>query len=325
MTESARTRHLIIAGSTKCATTSLHAYLITHPEVCGARMKETRYFLHSEYPIAVRRSYRPGTSYESLFDSAGDRLRLEATPDYLYSEGTAHRMRELPGLKVAFVLRHPIDRLLSWYRYARQTGMLARDVTADDYVCAQLDGQAPREQHYLALEQGLYSRYLAAYFDCLESEQLLLLRYEDVVTQPAAAVERLCRFAGIDASHFRGFDFRVHNRTVDPRFPALVRGYRRVRAWAQACVIGMPRASAALHAMRIRVARLLPSASPSTELAPALAAGVRERLIAYYKGEGQCVARLAAGDGRSWWPDLDPECAVDMRMEAVARRASGRP
>ena len=47
-------RYLIIGGTTKAGTTSLHAYLSDHPQVCASSIKETRFFLDRDYPLEAK-------------------------------------------------------------------------------------------------------------------------------------------------------------------------------------------------------------------------------------------------------------------------------
>jgi hypothetical protein len=38
-------KYIIIGGSTKCATTSVFAYLASHPDIASSKVKESRFFL----------------------------------------------------------------------------------------------------------------------------------------------------------------------------------------------------------------------------------------------------------------------------------------
>jgi len=87
-------RYLIIGGTTKAGTTSLHAYLNDHPQVCASSIKETRFFLDRDYPLEAKYRSDDGLEYyEEYFAHRGAAaVRVEATPDYLYSPGTAARL-----------------------------------------------------------------------------------------------------------------------------------------------------------------------------------------------------------------------------------------
>src|SRR5436190_17620105 len=103
-------KYLIIGGSTKCGTTSVFKYFEYHPEVCPASMKETRYFWTNAYPLPHRlHKNQEAFRFSNFFDNCNHPgIRVEATPDYLYSTDAAKKIRgELPEVKMVFILRDP--------------------------------------------------------------------------------------------------------------------------------------------------------------------------------------------------------------------------
>lgn len=76
-------RYLIIAGTTKAATTSLFNYLADHPEICASNVKETRFFLDADYPLPAKYRFEDGLDkYELYFvHCSASHIRMEATPD----------------------------------------------------------------------------------------------------------------------------------------------------------------------------------------------------------------------------------------------------
>src|SRR6056297_1307982 len=136
-------KFLIIGGTTKAGTTSLFKYLSDHPEFCPARFKETRYFLNKNYQLQ-----RTGkgddyleNEYNKLFSCEDGLINLEATPDYLYSENTASFIKNtLSGadVKVVFLLRNPVDRFISWFKFAKQDGKIETNAAIKDYFEANI-------------------------------------------------------------------------------------------------------------------------------------------------------------------------------------------
>lgn len=295
MAESAPT-YLILGGTTKAATTSVFTYLRDHPEVCGATLKETRYFLDTEYPLPIPRSYREGAgNYERYFDPcAGRPVRVEATPDYLYSEETPDALRRhLSDVRCVFILRDPVDRLVSWYRFARQNGQLPSDCSFETYVSQQLDGTAPSGQPWRAVEQGRYARYLRPYIDVLGRNRVETLFFEEVTGRPREALRRIASFAGIDADFYDAYTFRVRNRTRDVRSARLHAAYRWLLRTVRYRVHQWPWLHSALRRLRAWIDPLYYAFAartdePTVDVPPAL----RGRLRRYYAGDVKALTAL---------------------------------
>ena len=78
---------IIIVGQPKAGTSSLFAWLAQHEQICASNIKETRFFIDSEYPLS--HSNKKDISidnYLKFFETSGQKFILEATPDYLYNK-----------------------------------------------------------------------------------------------------------------------------------------------------------------------------------------------------------------------------------------------
>jgi hypothetical protein len=225
--------YLIIAGTTKGATTSLFQYLGDHPRVCLANIKETRFFLEKGSPLPAKFHCEDGLDrYGEFFPHCGgdhQRLRVDATPDYLYSPQAAQNIFALlPHSKIIFALREPISRVLSWYRFAKQNNSLAESVTLDEYVRKQFNAEFP-EQHMRAVAQGRYAQYLKPYYDRFGADRIFVTFLEELQEDPQNVMERLCLFAEIDPAPYARYAFHVFNRTENVRSPQIHQAYRGTR------------------------------------------------------------------------------------------------
>ena len=227
-------KFLIIGGTSKAGTTSLYTYLADHPQICPSALKETRFFLDSDYPLPVSQGFNENLDgYEAFFSecvTAENKVMLEATPDYLYSN-TARRIAELlPNAKIVFILRDPIERLVSWFKFARQRGMLDNNVSFEHYVRLQLVRPVMQETpvYLRALDQGLYLRYLAA-FEAIMPDRLLILSYNHLKSDPAGFMKVICDFAGLDQDVFNDYAFRVVNESKEVKFQTVERLYVSIR------------------------------------------------------------------------------------------------
>lgn len=222
---------IIIGGTTKSGTTSLFQYLGAHPQVCAASMKETRFFLDLDYPLSSRYRYDAGLPrYAEYFGhSQPHQYPLEATPDYLYAHGTAARLHTLlPNARLIFILREPIARFISWYRFSKQIGQLPATATLDEYLAMQThDHHTATEQFRMALVQGQYAHYLKNYYNHFPHHQIHLCFFEDLTNTPHQVLRTLCQYLQLDPQVYDDYVFAQHNATIGIKHQKLHARYQR--------------------------------------------------------------------------------------------------
>jgi Sulfotransferase domain len=177
---------LIVIGAQKCGTTSLHNYLGLHPEISMSRRKETNFFL-------ADRDWSRGIPPEvSRFDPSA-RLRGETCPDYTnlpHSTGTADRIRSgAPNAKLIYLVRDPVERMLSHYMHARTSGGERRALT---------DAVSDPESQYLM--RSRYATQLKPFIELFPREQILIESQERLLQDRHAVMRRIFAFLGVDDS-----------------------------------------------------------------------------------------------------------------------------
>lgn len=290
--------YLIIGGTTKAATTSIFSYLCDHPQVCGASLKETRFFLDPSYPAPIPESYVDdgGGGYEQYFRSCtGEPVRVEATPTYLYSEPTpAVLQRYLPDVRCAFVLRDPIDRLISWYRFAKQNGQIHRSVSFEEYVKRQIDDEESgnRNSPWRALRQGRYARYLRNYTDVFGEDAIYVTFFECVVEETAHCLKQMSRFAEITPEFYDDYTFEVHNETHSMKSPFLHSLYRRVLRTIRYQVHTWPQVHDTLRRLRSWLDPVYMTLASDGKDAVDVSPRFRKRLRQYYAADVATLTKM---------------------------------
>ena len=199
----------LVIGAPKAGTTALHVALAGHPELFMSPVKEPKFFLTDGPP--PRRGGGPGDvqtyrehiwrrdGYEALFAAAPPgTLRGESTPFYFYDQRAQQRIQaQIPGARMIAVLRDPVERAHSNWTHLWSAGL---DPIGDfPAACAAEDrriaaGWAPF-WHYTHL--GRYGEQLERLFRLFPREQVLILRYRDLVDSPALALDAICAFLGV--------------------------------------------------------------------------------------------------------------------------------
>jgi len=185
-----RTPDFIIGGAPRSGTTWLCHLLARHPDIGLARpiAPEPKFFLVDEL-------YRRGLPYyaERWFDGLTQGVVGEKSTNYLESPSAAERIaRDLPRARLIFLLRDPVERAFSNYRWSCAHGHETLDFPAA--LAAEASRPVPSDLRYARpfayAARGMYARLLRPYFARLPRDRILLLRFEDVGRDLAAAVHR---------------------------------------------------------------------------------------------------------------------------------------
>lgn len=204
--------HFLLIGAQKAGTTSLYDAVAQHPGVVHALGKGVHYFdEHAHRGTAWYRSNFPVALRAGRDDPArAPFLTGEASPEYLPHPLAPARVAALvPGVRLLAVLRDPVDRAISHYHHSRALGAetlplpeaLAREPerVAGELARLTADPRADSTalRHHAYATRGRYAEQLARWFAVLPREQLLAVRFEDLVADPGAVLRRVFAFLGL--------------------------------------------------------------------------------------------------------------------------------
>jgi hypothetical protein len=168
----------------------------------------------------------------------------------------------IPDARIVYLVRDPIERLLSHYHMEVALGRERRPLAA---AIAN-----PSESRYVA--QGRYWMQLDPYLRSFPREQVLVVDQDELGHDRAAALGRVFAFLGVDADFVsREFD-EVH-------FPAMARRRRRPVAKAILALdraVGSQRSYNARRRVPARVRAMLTAPLERPALEPALRARLEE-------------------------------------------------
>lgn len=183
----------MIAGAMRCGTTSLNAYLRSHPQITVSRPKEVHFF-DNQFDRGV-------DWYLTHFTpTPATRAIGEATPDYLYSREAPRRIADTyPEIKLLVLLRDPADRAYSHYWHNRSVAK--EDMSFEDALAAEperISADPQSRAAYSYLDRGRYAEQLERYLQHFATGQILVETFEELQDEPAAVYLRACRFVGVD-------------------------------------------------------------------------------------------------------------------------------
>lgn len=207
--------NFFIVGANKAGTTSLYFYCTQHPNIFMSENKEPMFFLPSapvtieKEEAAVGRPYLYFTlpEYMSLFASANEPMRGEASTAYLANPTSTLWIKKIiPHAKLIAILRNPIERAISDYRYHQNGHVDHRTLTQamndalKDIPGQMADGE-PIEgnpligRRYLIL--GLYGYQLSVVRQYFSDNQLFVADYEELNNDSVQFMQRVYKFLGV--------------------------------------------------------------------------------------------------------------------------------
>lgn len=197
-----------------------------HPSIIKPRTKEIHYFdrgycrgaswyaehFSRRFPDAALRSVRGGRC-----------ITGEASPSYLFHPLAPRRVAAMfPDARLIAILRNPIDRAYSHWRVAHRKGWdpLSFQQAVDAEPQRMAAQRARIESDPLAadiafywhsyISRGYYAQQLDSWLEMFPKDRMLVLRSEDMFTDPGAVFARAIRFLGLRDWKPPGFD--VHNK-----------------------------------------------------------------------------------------------------------------
>ncbi len=203
--------NLIVIGGLKCGTTSLHHYLSLHPEISMSRPKELNFFV-GELNWELGPDW-----YASHFDRAAP-VRGESSPHYTnlprFADVAERIAATVPEARLIYMVRDPIDRMLSHYLHNLGGGYEARSVE---------EALGDPDSAYVA--RSRYAMQLAPYLEAVERDRILIVATEDLAERRDETVREVFGFCEVDPD-FRSPQFERQWETGAARAKQGAGGFR---------------------------------------------------------------------------------------------------
>ncbi len=196
----------IVIGAQKCGTSSLHFYLDSHPDIRMSVEKELQFFSRDDRWSRGVAWYRERLAAGG---KPGAALIGESSPQYTwypFGPDVPQRMHSLlPDAKLIYIVRDPIERLLSQYMDWIHLFWEDRDIEAA------LSDVTTRPNRYI--EPGCYRTQLDRYLQYYPAENILVLTLEELSGDPDTTMARVYAFIGADPA----FRSPALNETRNPQ------------------------------------------------------------------------------------------------------------
>lgn len=288
--------NFFIIGAPKCGTSSLWAWLRSHPGVFFPRFKEPNFFNFDHY----RGGCRTLKDYESLFHKAQPWHRAigDATPAYLRSRTAIPAITDYVNqAKIVVSIRHPVDMALSLHHFQ----FLLRNENVPDFWTAwkiqkQRRYGAHRPRRCDDIRNLWYAdicslgSQLKRVYDQIPKDRIHVIQLENVKSDPLKEYRRLLGFLGLkqdDRDHFP-----IVNEASNRRFKSLWSIYKLMDQFIRDSGIKMPR-TGLMQNIDNRTRK--PADNRAT-----LTASQRAELVDYFRNETRLAEQASGLDLEHW-------------------------
>jgi hypothetical protein len=226
-----------MVGAARAGTTSMYDYLRAHPQIympptsAGVAGKEPSFFCDLVPPWATK--FRDIDSYLSLYAKGrGFAAVGDGSTNYLVAPESAGRIRErYPHAKILMILRDPVARAHSLYRYIAAWGF--EDAPTFEKGLAREASRLGNERFikewqllyhaFLYYHSGLYADQVGRYLEAFPREQVHIVLFDDMKKDLLGTIQGVYRFLGVDPSFEPDLDARnASNFPLSVKFQAFV-------------------------------------------------------------------------------------------------------
>lgn len=175
----------LVIGAMKCGTSTLRHAMHKHPEVFMVYPEEPRFFFSN------KRWAQGLELYSSFFANAKEEKAIGEGSGYYswkaFNDQTVQRIASiLPDVKIIYMVRHPIERIISHWTWEVANGKYLGDIE-----------RAIKNNRYY-IEMSLYYDQISAYREYFDDENIKVLFLEDLKRHPDRFYQDCFQFLNVD-------------------------------------------------------------------------------------------------------------------------------
>ncbi|MDD7986891.1 sulfotransferase domain-containing protein [Lentisphaera marina] len=193
--KSMNTPNLFIPGAGKSGTSSLHEYLNQHPDISMSAIKEPHYLSNTGLLENLSEDYL------NLFND--NKFRGESSTGYMIFDSFKENvLTHCPEAKFIFVLRNPIDRLVSHYNWKHGGGHEPKtfwDAINDDKNKIPIAGVPDSPMGYRSYVQwGYYYKWLKSFYTYFDSQNIYIITTEQLKDESLKTLNQCFDFLNVE-------------------------------------------------------------------------------------------------------------------------------
>lgn len=190
-----------IIGAQKCGTTSLAFLLAQHPGICFSKEKEPGYFNKvDDWEIGLE-------GYHKLFSPENGQICGEASTMYTFLPEWQDTHSKLyaynPEMKLIYIMRNPVERIISNYAHDLVRGIVRGK--PEDAIF----------RHPFYVNRSRYHLQIRPYLERFPRENVLLLVFDEFISDQKRSLEQIAGFLGLEMSGFEDVEAAEEHKTLN--------------------------------------------------------------------------------------------------------------
>jgi len=174
--------NFLIIGAARSATTSLSQILGSHPDICFSSIKEPQFFCKENWRDTLG-------EYHALFTNEA-KLYGEGSTNYSkypsFNQSIHADIFEYnPEMKFIYIMRHPIERIISHYKFALERG----------YTTSEINEEVIENPIYIHTSK--YFSQIKLYIDQFGRDKIKLILFDDFKKDPKKTLHDVFQFLDV--------------------------------------------------------------------------------------------------------------------------------
>lgn len=209
----------ILIGAQKAGTSSLYDWIGQHPEVCAPEIiKDYHYF-------TVQKLQDIGYDFieKALIKEQKEKAKvyMQGGVNYIFQDDAPKAIATFdPNMRLVLILRNPVDRAISAYRYFKQLGQ--EELSFEKAIHREHNNELlyhAERMNYTYIEHGFYYKQIMNYLNYFEKDQLKVILFEDLKDSPEKVCRELFSFLGIATNYIP--NFKIKNTSGKALIPGI--------------------------------------------------------------------------------------------------------
>jgi hypothetical protein len=189
----------LIIGAQKAGTTSLYNWISQHPGICAPEHLKDYPFFKSD------KLYRKGEHFlqKQIGKVSKSKILGSGSVQYIFFKNVPERLFNYnKDIKLILIVRDPIERAVSAYRYAVERGLETRSFkeAVNDEIKygenAYVDYNDANQKYYL--NRGLYYAQLSQYLKYFSQNQILILSFDNLINNKEETLKQVFEFLRVN-------------------------------------------------------------------------------------------------------------------------------